>query len=937
MLKRHPLSAAIIITSLALAACNSNDEDRVALPSKATTVATTTVTVTPSLGKILNGRVSLKNAKTGAVLAPTQVLTPANNGTATFTVPVSQLAAPVLAEVLPTTAGVLEYADEALEKVAKITVPVADANKPVLRAAASVTPNANIGVTALTESAVQQAEKAVGGLIAQNINQANSDVQKALNLDFNITQAPIVIGVGEFDKLVNAALDTQRRAYAAYLATLAKEAQRISSTSATPAYDMARAFANDFAHDGSFNAVGNQTLAVNYNLSFINAWLNWVQNFYTSFAQLSNIVALNRWYGGFNISNKDSVLNFPDATPIRTVNGIEEYACSGEGRIRSSQGASIFMDFVNQRGSNMNVYWLDSNANRVTYKLNLATGQTHNQQTFVTHPWLITDNTGACVGIYRPVTASKKVLTFKASEVVLAGDAAPVDTGNTDTCASLGVNPSTLGAIEDFVGTYDVTASGAATTFQLATNGDITLKGQTSPFKEVCKNPTQNNGQGYRLITNKATILLFRETNSALLAEGRDFTNTTSAGVFEGYKRVTIDPLKPIRTINGVEEYSCDSWTKIGNGTADGTPTLSFVNQLGASTSLELSGLNSINRTTLIFGGLQNAATYKDPNKALKNQFVKISKGSGECVAVVKAITNDDKTITVSSSGIDVTNTSVANTNNCSSQGSDDKLGFTNAPTDFCSFSKSTSIAITNPDTYNFFNADKKENVEVTVVNNVVTSVSIESDKYGFACGVGALPACSGVTLNTANTNTIEFVFKNTALGVVNGASQGITVKNGSLIHQKSTGGSGSSSLTFNSAKCTQVFTQTAFGVTATAYNLCASEAVADFTLTAQDTNTLNSKHDGVPCTITKVGSAMTLTKGAKSLTVQFNGDTTDVITLRTGALTDTQVENDITARTAGGDPAGQTVRIEIRKNGVVSLAQAQSISTNEEFSCLAL
>jgi hypothetical protein len=48
------------------------------------------------------------------------------------------------------------------------------------------------------------------------------------------------------------------------------------------------------------------------------------------------------------------------------------------------------------------------------------------------------------------------------------------------------------------------------------------------------------------------------------------------------------------------------------------------------------------------------------------------------------------------------------------------------------------------------------------------------------------IPACSGVTPNTANTNTIEFVFNNTALGVVNGAPQGITVKNGSLMHQLS-------------------------------------------------------------------------------------------------------------------------------------------------------
>jgi hypothetical protein len=506
---------------------------------------------------------------------------------------------------------------------------------------------------------------------------------------------------------------------------------------------MAKVLASDFS-DGTFDAKQGTTALSFYNANFVNAWSNWVQNFYSSFAQLSNIVALNRWYGGFNITDKNSVVSFTDATPIRTENGIEEYACSGEGRIKSSTGASIYMDFVNQRGSNMNVYWLDYNTGRVSYKSNLATEQTHNQQTFVTHPWLITDNTGACLGIYRPVTASKKTITFKANEVVLAGVAAPVD---------------------------------------------------------------------------------------------------------------TVDPLKPIRTINGVEEYRCDSWSKIGNGTADGTPTLSFVNQLGTNTSLELSGLSSINRTTLIFGGLQNTATYKDPNKALKNQFVKISKGSGECVAVVKAISNDDKTITVTSSGIDVTNMPVAN--GCSSQGSDNKLGFTNAPTDFCGFTKVTSTAITNPDTYNFFNADKKENVEVTVVNNAVTSVSIENDKYGFACGVGSFPACSGVTLNAANTNTTEFLFNNTALSVVNGASQGITVKNGSLIHQAGNGSSGA--FTVNTSVC---------GIANTS---CQSGIINDFAAI-----TLRNGANNSVCTISKANGSLIASNGGNTVTAGLNGEATD-------------------------------------------------------------
>ncbi|HNL81607.1 MAG TPA: hypothetical protein PKL69_14820, partial [Agitococcus sp.] len=211
--------------------------------------------------------------------------------------PVSKIAEPVLAEVLPTTSGVVEYFDEALEENKKITVAAADIAKPILRAAASVTANANIGVTGLTEAAVQQAEKQVGGLITQNINSANEAVKNALKLNFDVTQAPVVVGKGEFAKLINAsisnALEAQRKAYATYLATLAKEAQRINSTSSTPAYDMARAFANDFAHDGAFNAIGSQTLAINYTNTFLTNWLNWVQNFYASFLNLKTIVDFN--------------------------------------------------------------------------------------------------------------------------------------------------------------------------------------------------------------------------------------------------------------------------------------------------------------------------------------------------------------------------------------------------------------------------------------------------------------------------------------------------------------------------------------------------------------------------------------------------------------------------------------------------------------------
>ncbi|MBL0231845.1 MAG: hypothetical protein IPP76_14140 [Moraxellaceae bacterium] len=63
---QHALSTLCI--ALLLTACNSNNEDNIALPSISsnntnTTVTTNTITVTPSLGKIFNANVILKMPK----------------------------------------------------------------------------------------------------------------------------------------------------------------------------------------------------------------------------------------------------------------------------------------------------------------------------------------------------------------------------------------------------------------------------------------------------------------------------------------------------------------------------------------------------------------------------------------------------------------------------------------------------------------------------------------------------------------------------------------------------------------------------------------------------------------------------------------------------------------------------------------------------------
>ncbi|HEX5361441.1 MAG TPA: hypothetical protein VFW49_10185, partial [Fluviicoccus sp.] len=140
MLKTRSLALplAIMAVTLGLTACNGNDNDEAAVTSK-------TLIVTPSLGRISNARVVLRNSVTHAEIGSQALI----NGQATFQVPASVNA--VLAEVVPETGAT--YFDEGT-----------GSNQPLpagtqLRAAFTLTaPSSNVGVTALTEAAVQRAE-----------------------------------------------------------------------------------------------------------------------------------------------------------------------------------------------------------------------------------------------------------------------------------------------------------------------------------------------------------------------------------------------------------------------------------------------------------------------------------------------------------------------------------------------------------------------------------------------------------------------------------------------------------------------------------------------------------------------------------------------------------------------------------------------------------
>ncbi len=59
------------------------------------------------------------------------------------------------------------------------------------------------------------------------------------------------------------------------------------------------------------------------------------------------------------------------------------------------------ISFVNKAKKTVKVYWLDHDGDRVLYAT-LEEGETHEQPTFLTHPWLITNEDGDSWSVYFP-------------------------------------------------------------------------------------------------------------------------------------------------------------------------------------------------------------------------------------------------------------------------------------------------------------------------------------------------------------------------------------------------------------------------------------------------------------------------------------------------------------------------------------------------------
>jgi hypothetical protein len=96
-------------------------------------------------------------------------------------------------------------------------------------------------------------------------------------------------------------------------------------------------------------------------------------------------------------------------TAVGSPSLLSQNACSLEPTLRSIEGTvSTSIRFVNQTAGPVTAYWLDYEGQRVFYNTlpagqnTLPAGQSYDQQTYLTHPWVVTDATGACLGIWFP-------------------------------------------------------------------------------------------------------------------------------------------------------------------------------------------------------------------------------------------------------------------------------------------------------------------------------------------------------------------------------------------------------------------------------------------------------------------------------------------------------------------------------------------------------
>jgi hypothetical protein len=85
---------------------------------------------------------------------------------------------------------------------------------------------------------------------------------------------------------------------------------------------------------------------------------------------------------------------------VRALGG--QLSCSAERKLRSMVAdQSIYVTFINNTGIPINTNWLNYQGARVFYNT-IGPGESLQQQTFLTHPWVLVDGVGRCLKLILP-------------------------------------------------------------------------------------------------------------------------------------------------------------------------------------------------------------------------------------------------------------------------------------------------------------------------------------------------------------------------------------------------------------------------------------------------------------------------------------------------------------------------------------------------------
>ena len=91
-------------------------------------------------------------------------------------------------------------------------------------------------------------------------------------------------------------------------------------------------------------------------------------------------------------------------------NELQDVGCAGEGGLRSLDDTrSTEVIFFNQSPATIRTYWLDHEGHR-QFKSEIRPGDSFVQQTYVTHPWVVTSIAKTCMAIFQPEASSAIVV-----------------------------------------------------------------------------------------------------------------------------------------------------------------------------------------------------------------------------------------------------------------------------------------------------------------------------------------------------------------------------------------------------------------------------------------------------------------------------------------------------------------------------------------------